>query len=113
MSQADSEDRLAAHQAADVVYRVGAGFGIAGAVGEKNSVGLQRQHVFRWSLRRDNRHLATFAAQLAQDVVLDAEVVGDYVEAWRLVFDSDDFYRLVRALAYFPDIGTLGADDLG
>src|SRR3977135_3867039 len=75
MSQADSENRLPSHQTPDVVDRVRAGFGIARAVRPKHSVGLQRQHVLRRRLRRDNCHLAAFSAQLAQNILLDAEVV--------------------------------------
>src|ERR1051326_6348750 len=75
MSETDSKNWLASHQAADVVHRVGAGLGIAGAVGEEHSIGLEREHIFRGSLRRNNRDLAALAAQLAQDVVLDPEVV--------------------------------------
>src|SRR5208337_631068 len=113
MSQANSKYRLASHQATNVVDRVGAGFRIARAVRQEDSVGLQGQHVLSRCLRRDYRHLATFSAQLAQDVLLDAEVVGDYVEARRLVFYSDNFVGQVRALAGFPHVRVLGRDDLG
>jgi len=44
----DKSRRLAVGPlAADVVYRIGAGLGIAGAVGEEHSVRLQREYVFR------------------------------------------------------------------
>src|SRR5277367_3045916 len=99
MAEADSEDGFAAHEAADVVDCVGAGLGVAGAVREEDSVGLQGEHVFSGSLRRDYRYLATFAAQFAQDVLLDAVVVGDYVEARWIVFYSYDLVGEVRALA--------------
>ena len=40
MAEADAEDRLAPHEAADVIYCVGAWLGIAGAVREKDAVRL-------------------------------------------------------------------------
>src|SRR5208282_5977249 len=98
MAQANSENRLPSHQAPDVVDRIGTGLGIARAVRQEHSVGLQRQHVLGCRLRRDYRYLAAFSAELAQDVLLDAEIVGDYVEACRLIFYSDDFVGQMRAL---------------
>ena len=61
MSEADAEDGLPSHQAANVVHCVGARLGIAGAVGEKNAVGFQRENVFGWSLRGHDRDATTFA----------------------------------------------------
>src|ERR1019366_1223865 len=112
MSQANSENWLPSHQAANVVDRVGTGLGISRAVREKYAVGLQRQHVLRRRLRRDYRHLAAFSPQLAQDVLLDAEVIGDYVEARWLIFYADDFVGQVRALTGLPHVGVVGRDDL-
>ena len=62
MPEADAKDRLASHEAADVVHGVSARLGIAGAVREKHAVGFERENVFGWGLRWDNRHTATFAA---------------------------------------------------
>src|SRR5271157_947244 len=81
MAQANSENRLPSHQAANVIDRICAGLGIARAVRQEHSIGLQSHHVLRRSLRWDNRHLAAFSPQLAQNVLLDAEVIGDHVEA--------------------------------
>src|ERR1035438_1031962 len=113
MSQADSENRLSSHQAPNVVNRVGAGLGIARPVRQKYAVGLQGQYILRGRLRWDYCHLAAFSAQLAQDVLLDAEVVGDYVEARRLIFYSNDFVGQMRALACLPHIGVVGRDYFG
>src|ERR1700690_3875485 len=104
MTETDSEDGLATHQAANVIDCVGAGLGVAGAIREEDSVGLQSEHVFGGGLRGDYCYLAAFAAELAQDVLLDAVVVGYYVEARRLVFYSDDFVGEMRALAGFPNV---------
>ena len=46
MSQADAKDRRAPHQAADIILRVVAWLRIAGTVGEKNAIRLERQHIF-------------------------------------------------------------------
>src|SRR4029077_2382747 len=40
-------------------------------------------------------------------------VIGDDVEPRRFVFYADDRDRLVRTLAYFPDVRTGRAHDLG
>ncbi len=64
----------------DGAYRVIARLRIAGTVREKHPVGLQRQHVFRGRLRRHHGHAAAVRGELAQDVALDAEIVGDDVE---------------------------------
>ncbi len=91
MSQANSEDWLTTHQTADVVDRIRAGFRITRAVRQKYPVRLESEHVLGWRLGGDDRYFAAFASQLAQDVVLDAVVVGDDVESRRLVFYAHDF----------------------
>src|SRR5438477_11494715 len=55
VAEADAEDGLASHEAADIVHGVGAGFGIAGAVREKDAVWFQRKYIFSRSLRRNDR----------------------------------------------------------
>src|SRR2546426_2818656 len=113
MSQADTEDGLPSHEAADVIYRVGAGLGIAWAVREEHAVRFQCEHIFCWSLRRNNRYLAALAAQLAQDVLFDSVIVGYDVKALRLIFHANHSYRLVRAFAHLPHVRMFGSDDLG
>src|ERR1700736_4410576 len=81
MSEADSEDGLAAHEPPDVVDRVGAGLRIAGTIRQEHSVGLQREHIFCSRLRRDNRYLAPLSAKFSQDILLDAKVIGHDVKA--------------------------------
>ena len=63
--------------------RVVAGLRVAGAVGEEDAVGPQRQHLGGRRLRRHHRDAAAALGQHAQDVALDAEVVGDDVELRR------------------------------
>src|SRR5208282_809778 len=113
MAQADSKNWLPSHQAPYIVNRVRARLRIARSIRQKHAVGLQGQHVFRRSLCWNYRYLAAFPAQLAQNILLDAEVISDYVEARRLVFYSDNFVRQVRAFARLPHVGMVGRDYFG
>ena len=113
VAEADAEDRDTTHQAADVFLGVGAGLGVAGAVGEEDAVGLEGEHVFGVGFRGHDGDTAAAADQLAQDVVLDAEVVGDDVVLRLGVLDADNFGGLDGALAGVPDVALLGGDDLG
>ena len=61
MPQADAEDRHAPHQAADVVLGIIAGLRISWPVGQENSIGLERQHIFRFRLCRHHGDAATLA----------------------------------------------------
>src|SRR5271154_4876912 len=110
MPQADSENWLASHEAANVIHRISAGFWIARTVRQKYAVRLQGQHIFRRRLRRDHRYLAAFSTQFAHDVLLDTEVIRDDVETRRLVPHPDNFVRQVRALAGLPNISVIGRD---
>ena len=83
MAEANAEDRHAAEQLANIRDGVGDRLGIAGAIREKNAVGLQREHVFRGSLRRDDGHVAIVIDEQAQNILLDAEIVGDHAIALR------------------------------
>ena len=54
---------------------------IAGAVREEDAVGLEREHVFGGGERGHDGDAAADLHQAAQDVVLDAEIVGHHVVA--------------------------------
>ena len=86
VAEADAEDRDAAsvEDLADRLDRVVAGLRVAGAVGQEDAVGLQRQRLARRRLRRHHGDAAAALGQHAQDVALDAVVVGDDVEARRV-----------------------------
>ena len=56
---------------------------VAGAVGEKDAVGLERRDVVGRGRGRHHRDLAALAGELAQDVALDAVVDRDHVELRR------------------------------
>ena len=47
MAEANPEDRFLADELAYVFFGIRHGVGIAGTVGEKNAVGIQRQNIFR------------------------------------------------------------------
>ena len=82
VAQADAEGRDVRHdQLADGVDGVVAGRRIAGAVRQEHAVRLEREHFLGRGLRRHHGHAAAAVGEHAQDVVLDAVVVGDDVEA--------------------------------
>ena len=56
-------------------------FGVAGAVGEEDAVGLERENIFGGGERRDHGDAAAGVDEAAQDVVLDAEIISDDVIA--------------------------------
>ncbi|MCY1508168.1 hypothetical protein D9M68_424690 [compost metagenome] len=80
VAEADAEDRdLGVEELADRLDGVVARLGVAGAVGEEDAVRIQRQHFARRSLRRHHGQAAAAGDQHAQDVQLDAEVIGNHV----------------------------------
>ena len=81
VSQADAEDRLLADQLANVADLRDQRLRIARAVGEKDSVGIERQHVLRAGQRRHHGDPAPRMHQPPQNIVLDAVIVRDHVVA--------------------------------
>jgi hypothetical protein len=67
VTEADSENRNAAQKFANGAHRIIHRLGIAGAVGEKDSVGLQLQHIFGSGLCRNHRHAAALAGEHSQE----------------------------------------------
>lgn len=55
---------------------VGAGFRVAGAIGEEDAVGRHRQHLPRRRGGGNHGHSAAARGKQAQDVALDAEIIG-------------------------------------
>ena len=77
VTEADAEHRdVAVSQLLHVVDRVRDRGRIAGAVAEKDAVRLPRQHVGRRRRRGKHADLAAMRREAAQDVQLDAEIVG-------------------------------------
>ena len=112
VAEADAEDRCAvSEEFTRGLDRIRARLRIAGAVREKDTVRCQRHDIRSRGLRRHDRHAAAVVGEQAQDVALDAEVVGHDVQALAGPATRTLFQRPVRALV--PLVGTVGADDPG
>ena len=72
---------------------------------------MQRQHLLGGRLCRHHGDAATVVGEQPQDVALDAEVVGDDVQALAADAPSGRLEAPVRA--FVPLIDALGRDDLG
>src|ERR1700730_13646369 len=84
MAQANTENRDPPEQLANAFDGVGRWLGVAGAVRKKDAVGLHREHVVGRGLRGNDSDLTVVVDQQAQDVLLDAVIVGDHTEAARV-----------------------------
>src|SRR5450432_816561 len=113
MAETNSEDRCLAHEATNIVCRVGARFGITGAVRKKHAVRTERHYVFRTGCGWYDGHAAAFIHQHAQDVLLDAVVVGDDVFGGCGVFYADQFRGFKRTRTRGPLVALLRGDHLG
>ena len=110
VAEADAEDGRAAGELADAFPRVGDGLGVAGAVREEDAVGLESEHIFGRGLCGDDGHAAAFVGEHAQDIFLDAVVVGDDVQ----VGAGDDFVGVERVgTILLPLVAVFGGDDAG
>ena len=89
MPETDSEDRFLSEQAPNIPDRIVHGFRIARTIGQKNSVGIQIQHVLGRSRRRHDRDARAAVHEIAEDVGLDSEVVRHDV--------SDVLLRIAQA----------------
>mmetsp|Transcript_25397 Transcript_25397/g.55218 ORF Transcript_25397/g.55218 Transcript_25397/m.55218 type:complete len:438 (-) Transcript_25397:123-1436(-) len=79
VAHADAEDGHLAEDGLRVGHRPGGGGGVAGAVGEEDTVGVHGQHLVRGGLAGHHRHLAPVGGQAPEDVGLDAIVVRHHV----------------------------------
>ncbi len=110
VTETDAEDRHApGKQLANRVDRVVAGLRVARTVRQEHPVGPQREDIGSARLRRHDGHPAAAGSQHAQDVVLDAVVVGDDVQHGR---------RCIAVTAEIPGatgprIGCRHTDDAG
>lgn len=77
VTETDTEDRLLADKGANDLLGGEDRLGVAGAVTEKDTIGIHRQRRFRREGGRDDGDIAAGIDQTTEDVVLDAEVVGD------------------------------------
>ena len=76
VAETNAENRDAAQEFANVGDGIPHGFGISGAIRQKHAIGLQRENVFRGSLRRDHGHVAAIVDEQAQNILFDAEIEG-------------------------------------
>ena len=81
VAEADAEDGLLAEQAADGADGVFERFGVAGAVGEEDAVGVLGENFFGGGGAGQDRDAAAQVDQVAGDVPLHAVVEGDDVGA--------------------------------
>ena len=81
MAQANPKNRHAAQQLLDILHGKGDRLGIAGPVRQKNTVGSHCQNIFGQRGRWDYRDGAPMINEHAQNVLLDAEIVGNDFEA--------------------------------
>src|SRR3546814_14440306 len=78
VAQADAVQRdLLRQEFADRGDGVVARLRVAGAVGQEDAVGLERQRLGSGRLRRHHRDIATALGEHAQDGALDAVIVGE------------------------------------
>src|SRR5262245_14307251 len=107
MTQTDTKNRLFSNQSPDVFDGIVEGLGIAGAIGEKNPIGLQCQYVGSRRCRWNNRYLGTASSEVAQDVRLDSKVISDDMKRTRLEVperrEFDEVHIFVGILVRFLD----------
>ena len=77
VSEADTEDRDPAQQSAYRFDGPAQGFGITWAVGQKDTVGSQRQCRTGRSGGGYHRHLEPVTAQLTQNLAFEPKVIGN------------------------------------
>ncbi len=112
MTEADAEDGHLADEVSDLSGLVLKRFRIARAIGKKDAGGTEGEDVFGGGIGRDNGYAGTDFDKMAEDVALDAVVVGDDVETlfWRggaFVGDGDG----VDAVGPFITVGGGDARD--
>src|SRR2546425_10574114 len=84
MSQANSEDWFLTKESTDIVDGIFERLRIAGTIGEKHAVGLQRQYFLGRSGRRNDCHLRTATREIPQNMRFDSEVISHDVKGARL-----------------------------
>ena len=82
MAEADARHGIAFDELLDGHDFVGEGRGVAGAVGQEHGLSAAGLDLFGGEGRRNDQHVEALLGQKAQDVPLDAEVVGDEARAF-------------------------------
>jgi hypothetical protein len=116
MAEADAEDGDAAEKFLNIFDGVADGFGVAGAIRKENAVGLEIHDVLGGRLRRHDPDIAVMIDEKAQDILLDAEIVGGNAE-FASVGNSSGLAHGFRPRrngeldrAFFPAVGFLAGD---
>ena len=81
MAEANAEDGSFTHQLADLSSLVLEGLGVSGAVGEEDAIRFEGENIFSTGASRHYGDVATNVGETPKDVALDAEIVGDHIEA--------------------------------
>jgi len=76
VTETDTKDWETPQQLADVLDGVGNRLRVAGAVGQENPIRLHRENVVCGSFRRNHSDIAAMVNEEAQNVLLDAVIVG-------------------------------------
>ena len=119
MPKANAEDGNTPDQTANVFDGVADRFGIAGAVREENTVGIEREDVFGAGLCGHNPSFTMMVHKKAKNILLDAEIVRDDAEFASVRsaagigsgFGPRRECQLNRTL--FPAVGFLAGDPAG
>src|ERR1700690_4614051 len=74
--EADAKDRHAPGKLANTFLRVADWLRIARAIGKKDAVRVQAEHVFRGSGSGNHRNFAVVIHEQAKNILLDAKIVG-------------------------------------
>src|SRR5262249_47493876 len=107
MAKANPKNRLLPQHMTDALNRVFERLRIAWPIRQKDAFGLKRHHVFAGSRRRHDRDARATPREIAEDVRLDAEIVGDDVKCIRLEIREcgklDEVDVLVRVVITLVD----------
>ena len=83
VTEADAKDRHLADQLLHLLVGLHHGIGVAGAIGQKDAIGIHVEHLTRGCIPRHDGEVAVSTDQALQDAALDTAVVGDHFVAGR------------------------------
>ena len=116
MAEADAEDGDAAKKLLNIFDGVPDRLRITGAIGKKNAIRFEIENVLGAGLRGDDPNIAMMIDQQAENILLDAEIVGGNAKFGRVRSSA----RLAHGLrprrngqldgAFFPAVGALAGD---
>jgi hypothetical protein len=80
MAETDAKDRRFADKLFDLRCLMFEGFRISRAVGKEDAIGAERENIFSGRVRGDDGDARAYFDKVAEDVALNAVIVGDDVE---------------------------------